>query len=124
MSKRKNKDYDDSDWFVVSWCCEGLEGIIPITELERQETFDILAGKAAVAGNRAAHSVNSMILRARYNPQRFYEVYAISAQRGIGADDIRGMFDADPQCAADLIRERGQKLYSDRRSEKKKDAIV
>ena len=122
MSKRK-KDYDDSDWFVVSWCCEGLEGIIPVTELEREETFNILAGKAGV-GNKAAHSVNAMILRARFNPQRFYEVYAISAQRGISADDIRGMFDADPQTAADIIRERGQKLYSDRRSEKKKDAIV
>ena len=123
MSKKKVKDYDDADWFVISFCCEGLEGIIPISDLERQETFDILAGKATTAGNRAAHNVNAMILRARFNPQRFYEVYAISATPGISADDIRGMFEADPQCAADIIRERGQQLFSDRRKERK-DAIV
>lgn len=123
MSKKKTKDYDDSDWFVISFCCEGLEDIIPISDLERQETFDILAGKAATGGNRAGQSVNMMILRARFNPQRFYEVYAISAQAGISADDIRDMFEADPQYAADLIRERGQQLFSDRRKERK-DAIV
>ena len=122
MSKKK-KDYDDSDWFVVSWCCEGLEGIIPVTELERQETFDILAGKTNTAASRVAGSVNMMILRARFNPQRFYEVYAINAQPGISADDIRGMFDADPQTAADLIRERGQQLFSDRNKRTKRVVI-
>jgi hypothetical protein len=123
MSKKKTKDYDNSDWFVISFCCEGLEGIIPVSQLERQETFDILAGKTTHAVGKVAHSVNAMILRARFNPQRFYEVYAISAAPGISADDIRGMFDADPQCAADIIRNRGQQLFSDRRKERK-DAIV
>lgn len=123
MGRKKAKEtYDDTDWFVVSWCCEGLEGIIPVSDLERQETFNILAGKP-VTGGSVGHHVNSMILRARFNPQRFYEVYAISAQRGISADDIREMFEADPQSAADLIRERGQQLFSDRRKERK-DAIV
>jgi hypothetical protein len=38
----------------------------------------------------------------------------VNATEGITADDIRAMFDADPQTAADLIRERGFKYYSDR----------
>ena len=121
MMGEKKKDYDDTDWFVVSFCCEGLEGIIPLSEIERKETFSILKGNTPTES--AAHCVNAMILRARFNPQRFYEVYAISAQAGITAKDIEGMFNADPQCAADIIRERGQKLYSDRRKERK-DAIV
>jgi len=50
-------------------------------------------------------------------------VYAISAQRGIGADDIRSMFDADPQTAADIIRERGQQLFSDRNKRTKRVVI-
>jgi hypothetical protein len=111
MMGKKKKD-DSGDIFVVSFCCEGLEGIIPVTELERQDTFDILKGN--IAAHKAGSAVNMMLLRARFNPQRFYEVYAIAASTGITADDIRGMFDADPQCAADIIREKGQKLYSDR----------
>jgi hypothetical protein len=55
-----------------------------------------------------------MVLRARFNPQRHYEVYSIAADNGITDEDIRGMFDADPQCAADIIRERGNKIFSDR----------
>lgn len=113
MAKKK---YDDSDWFVVSWCCEGLEGIIPISELERQQTFDLLCGKESTVNPHS--SVNMMVLRARFNTQRFYEIYAVSAAKGITADDIRGMFEADPQCAADIIREKGQKIYSDRRTSK------
>jgi hypothetical protein len=38
----------------------------------------------------------------------------INATDGITADDIRDMFDRNPQTAADLIRERGYKYYSDR----------
>jgi hypothetical protein len=34
------------------------------------------------------------------------------------------MFDQDPQSAADLIRARGQQLYSDRRCAKENIAIV
>ena len=120
MGKKKKETYDSSDWFVVSWCCEGLEGIIPVSQLEREETFALLQGKTIT--DYASHAVNSMLLRARFNPQRFYEVYAISAQAGITAEDIEGMFNADPQCAADLIRERGQKLFSDRR--KRTDPVI
>jgi hypothetical protein len=40
----------------------------------------------------------------------------------ITQEDIVAMFRTDPQYAADLIRERGEKIYSDRRSQK--DAIV
>lgn len=105
-------DENTGDIFVVSFCCEGLEGVIPVSELERQDTFDILKGNTA--SHKAGSAVNMMLLRARFNPQRFYEVYAIKASTGITADDIKGMFDADPQCAADIIREKGQELFSDR----------
>jgi chromosome segregation and condensation protein ScpB len=53
-------------------------------------------------------------LRARSNTQRHYEIYLVNATEGITADDIREMFERNPQTAADLIRERGHKYYSDR----------
>jgi len=59
-------------------------------------------------------------LRARYNTQRCYEIYAIGVDGTITQEDIRDMFETDPQYAADLIRARGEKIYSDRRREKDK----
>jgi hypothetical protein len=38
----------------------------------------------------------------------------VNATEGIRADDIRDMFERNPQTAADLIRERGHQYYSDR----------
>jgi hypothetical protein len=58
-------------------------------------------------------------LRARYNSQRHYEIYIITATPGIDRDDIINMFKADPQYAADTIRRLGQCYYSDRREEHK-----
>jgi hypothetical protein len=38
--------------------------------------------------------------------------------KGITAEDIRDMFEASPQTAADTIREIGTVFHSDRRTEK------
>ncbi len=53
-------------------------------------------------------------LRARYNSQRHYEIYIITAAAGIDENDIRAMFEANPQTAADTIRRIGEKFHSDR----------
>jgi hypothetical protein len=55
-----------------------------------------------------------MLLRARVNGQRHYELYAIDCQDAISKEDIAQMFEDDPQAAADLFRSRGHRLYSDR----------
>ena len=39
----------------------------------------------------------------------------MNAVAGISDEDIRSMFENDPQGSADLIRDRGRKIYSDRR---------
>jgi hypothetical protein len=57
---------------------------------------------------------NHLLLRARYNSQRHYEIYSVEATDGITAEDIREMFEADPQTAADTIRRLGHCLHSDR----------
>jgi hypothetical protein len=53
-------------------------------------------------------------LRARFNSQRHYEIYIITATPGIDEDDIREMFEANPQGAAETIRRIGNKVFSDR----------
>jgi len=54
------------------------------------------------------------MLRARYNTQRHYEIYIVTATDGITAEDIQKMFEANPQMSADTIRRIGQCVHSDR----------
>lgn len=106
--------------FLVMWCNEGLESVVDITADEQQRAWTALKGKTPVS---QMPNVNHMILRARYNTQRHYEIYTVEATEGITADDIRDMFEGSPQTAADTIRERGNCLHSDR-AEKNKVLIV
>lgn len=97
--------------FLVMWCNEGLESVVDITADEQQRAWTALKGKSSVS---QLPNINHMILRARYNTQRHYEIYVVEATEGITADDIRDMFENSPQTAADTIRERGNCLHSDR----------
>jgi hypothetical protein len=102
--------------FAIMWCCDGLEAVEAVPDpVER--TFALLKG---VEPPRPPN-LNTWALRARYNPQLNYEIYIITAVPGIDKDDIRDMFEADPQSAADTIRRIGQQYYSDRQA---KDRVV
>ena len=95
--------------FVVMWDCHGLEAIARLPD-PADRTFALLKG----ATPPEVPNINMWELRARYNSQRHYEIYLITAVPGIDADDIRDMFEADPQTAADTIRRLGHCYFSDR----------
>jgi hypothetical protein len=101
-----------SNLFLVSWDCQGLEAVINITDYEKETTWATLKNEDPPV--RLGSMVNHLMLRARANSQRHYEIYTMNVAEGISDADIRGMFDADPQGSADLIRDRGNKIYSDR----------
>ena len=112
--------------FLLSWDMTGLESLIDLTTLEKlheQEEkvrmMQILSDpKARDPGNQSGSVLNQIVqnilLRARVNQQRHYEVYTIQTTPGITEKDLWDMFNNDPQTAAELIRERGNQLYSDR----------
>lgn len=107
--------------YLIYWCNEGLESIVPITEYEQvdiENTFRILNDQE-VARNPMYSIIQMMIMRGRFNPQRHYELYAIDCSEGITKEDLETMFESDPQSAADLIRDKGLKVYSDRAQENK-----
>jgi hypothetical protein len=79
--------------------------------------------KGEPVSESANPNYNHLLLRARYNSQRHYEIYSVEATDGITAEDIREMFETSPQSAADTIRRLGHCLHSDR-SEKYKVAIT
>lgn len=57
-----------------------------------------------------------MIMRARVNSQRQYEIYEFTSE--IPYDDVKSLFETDPQTIVDSIRRVGYKVYSDRTEKK------
>ena len=98
--------------FAVMWDQTGLEAVQKVPN-PADITFALLKGAEPPTLPALMH----WTLRARYNSQRHYEIYLITATPGIGEDDIRSMFEASPQTAADTIRRIGQEYYSDRAQE-------
>ena len=102
--------------FAIMWDCHGLEACARVPD-PADTTFALLKGSKPPELPNIEH----WRLRARYNTQRHYEIYIITAIPGIDTDDIVAMFEANPQHAADTIRRIGHCYYSDRA---KQDQIV
>ena len=104
--------------FLFMWCNEGLDCIIPITEYEHEAVLNAIRTGSAVT--KLDSIINYMKLRARFNSQRCYEIYAMDCDDALSEDDLRQCFDDDPQGIVDIIRERGIKLHSDYSGKKTK----
>jgi hypothetical protein len=98
--------------FVVMWCNEGLEYVGDITADNQRVVWESLQGRDTP--RHALANPFHLRLRAQANLQRHYEIYFISAEEGITEEDIRDMFLASPQTAADTIRAQGECFYSNR----------
>ena len=101
-----------SHQFLIVWDQLGLECCIDVTEDQQRRMWQTL--KSEPVSETAVPNYNHLLLRARVNSQRHYEIYSVEATDGITAEDIREMFQASPQTAADTIRRLGHCLYSDR----------
>jgi hypothetical protein len=93
--------------YAVMWDCYGLESIAEVPD-PALATFAVLKDQEPPL----TPNINMWALRARFNPQRHYEIYIINTTPEIERDDIRAMFEADPQGSADTIRRIGQKFVS------------
>lgn len=102
--------------FVFSWDMYGIESIIDVSEYEhidRDNTLRILKGEEKI--RNPIHSIlQGLLIRARFNTQRHYEIYAVDCDDSLDTDFWTKQWKSEPQFTADLIRERGRKLYSDR----------
>jgi len=110
----------DGDIFLLSWDQEGLEACFNISNIDRKNMWDILADKTEQGRGLDINSLVHMImLRARYNSQRHYEIYTVVADESVTEQDLQNMFELDPQGSAKLIRARGRCLHSDRQDKQK-----
>jgi len=102
--------------FIFAWDCYGIESIVPISQYEhidRDNTMRILAEQPKIH-NPMNGILRNLMLRARVNSQRNYEIYAIDCDASLDEEFWQKQWEEYPQETAEVIRERGHQLYSDR----------
>lgn len=110
--------------YIFAWDNTGIEAVIPITQYEqvdRDNTMRILNDEPVVR-NPLNGILQMLILRAKANSQRHYEIYSVDCIVELDEEYWKEAWESDPQGCADLVRERGVKLYSDR-ADKSKQVI-
>lgn len=94
--------------FLAMWDCEGLECMFDITSAKHDMMIAKLQGKKFLSP-----PIELLKLRARANSQRQYEIYTFSVEGEVKLEDMKELFNLNPQSIVDLIRKKGNKLYSD-----------
>jgi hypothetical protein len=95
----------------------GLESIFSVDdalqEVENYEKDKIwkTLKEEAVGQRPNPIPLQMLIMRARYNSQRSYEIYTFSTTMSM--NEVRKFFADDPQPIVEWIRENGNKIYSD-----------
>lgn len=108
----------DSEVYILSWDMYGLESCINASMIDRERVWNTLANKEG-RNESLGRILNQLTMRARFNSQRHYEIYSIAVDSSITQEDLVEQFKTDPQGMAELIRARGNKIYSDRLEEKR-----
>ena len=102
--------------YLFMWNCHGIESIVPITQYEDQSKLDMwkILKEEPTGKNPIDDILGAMTMRARFNAERSYEIYAMDCDEGITEEDLFSFWDTAPQAAADLVRERGVRLFTSR----------
>ena len=114
-------------YYIVSWDCEGVEFLKDITadHPDRWAEKNLFASikESKKVDQPMSFSLTGLLMRARVNSQRHYEIYVFTSEDTVGKEDIDAWIDTDPQGFANWVREHHtQKLWDDRA--KKKPVIV
>lgn len=103
----------DSEVYILSWDMHGLESCVNASQIDRERVWNTLANKNE-RHEDLGRLIAMMTMRARANTQRHYEIYSIAVDSSITQEDLVEQFKTNPQGMADLVRARGNKIYSDR----------
>lgn len=99
---------------LVSWDCTGAEAVIDCTAKQHQMLLQAVQQGTYDYDQWLSHTVTTLRLRARFNSQRRYEIYAVWVAADITEQLLWQLLDQDPQPVVDLIRAQGTCLWSDR----------
>jgi hypothetical protein len=90
------------------WDCYGLESLINVTINEQENIVAVLKEEKI----RHSNPIQYMLLRARVNNQRNYEIYTFDSE--LLDDELRDLFSDDTQAIVDSIRRVGKVLFDSR----------
>lgn len=113
--------------FIAMWDNTGLECLLNITEhekevenFEKSKAWSILKGDTLHPVKPPNIPLQMMIMRARHNSQRHYEIYGFTSHEN--QKWVEETFSSSPQFIVDWIRENGVKIYSDK--VERKDVVI
>lgn len=119
-SLRKNK----TKHYLAMWDMLGLECLFDVdthmnefNEWEKQKIVAILKEEQTPKKPQGI-PLQMLILRARYNSQRAYEIYEFNST--LAYDELKEAFEDNPQPIVEWIRTNGKKVYSDYVKQEKK----
>jgi len=95
--------------FLFMWDMYGLEFCQDITKVEKRNMMKALKNEQL----ERPVNLNALLLRARFNSQRNYEIYTMTVEKGITEEEVIEWFNTNPQNAVDQIRSRGRQLYGE-----------
>jgi hypothetical protein len=108
--KKKTKHY------LAMWDMQGLECLFDVgaeiaehNAWEKEKIVSILK-EQPVPKRKHTIPLQMMILRAKVNSQRAYEIYEFNST--IEYDELKKAFNDDPQPIVEWIRENGYKVFS------------
>lgn len=94
--------------YICMWDENGFEVIKDCTSWERDSLLNTLADKPL---KPAPVNLQAMTMRARFNPQRNYEIYTFNTTEDFEEESLWEIAEENPQTLVDLIREKGKRLY-------------
>lgn len=100
--------------YIAMWDMYGLECLFDVGEIHKQYMWSILSDKP----KPNLPNLDILMLRAKMNNQRCYEIYSFNANDDITEESIKEAFECSPQGIVDFIRSNGKQIYSDRTEQK------
>lgn len=101
---------------LVSFDCLGFEAIVDLTDTLDQAVMAALMDEPGPK-DPSFH----IIMRAKANPQRFPEVYALTLDNSVPFEDFKELCMSEPQLMADTVRQSGVCLF---KTAREKSVIV
>lgn len=105
--------------YLAVWDCYGLESLFNLTEWNSKCTYNILMELPLPP----TIPYNQLLLRARMNSERNYEIYTFTTEEDVTEEMLRESFEVAPQYMVDHVRKNGHKLFCNRLIEDKRVVV-
>ena len=96
--------------YICMWDENGFETLKDCSSWERESLLNTIAGKEL---SKPPVNLQALTMRARFNPQRNYEIYTFNTTEELDEETLWRYADENPQALVDMIRDRGKRLYGE-----------